>query len=97
VSRWLILGVLVALAGCKRSEPDPACGTCDPNLDKATALRQTCDKGVALACHYLGRLYENGSAEVDKDLDEARTYYARACTGGYKPACEYADRVSKAK
>jgi hypothetical protein len=95
VSRWLTLCILVTALGCKRSEPDAACGTCDPNIDKATALRQTCDQGQALACHYLARMYENGSGGIDKDLDEARAYYARACKGGYKPSCELAERVSK--
>jgi TPR repeat protein len=97
VLRPLALASLLCLVGCKGSKDSDSCKTCDSNITREAALKQTCDKGEALACHYMGRMYENGSGGVEKDLAEAHEYYSRACKGGYKPACEYAERVAKAR
>lgn len=108
----LLTVLVVALAsigaGCKGSEASndsaasassAACTKCEmgPNVDKAKAFQYECDKGEAVACHYVGRMYENGSAGVQKDLERAGVYYERACKGGFKPACPYAERVSASR
>ena len=108
VRRLISFCLLLALVGCKRSdEPkgstaaasSAACGKCDmdPNVDKAKAFQAECDRGEAVACHYVGRMYENGSAGMPKDLERAGVYYERACKGGFKPACPYAERASASR
>lgn len=89
--------VLALLTACKSKSEDASCNTCDSNITREAALRQTCDKGEALGCHYLARMYENGTGGVDKDLDKAHDYYSRACKGGYKPACGFAEAVAKSR
>ena len=94
-----IVAICVCLSGCKgaSTEASPApsasgCGLCDldPNYDKAKAYKAECEKGSAVACHYVGRMYENGSAGLSKDPEQARAHYERACKGGHEIACKYA-------
>jgi len=53
----------------------------------AELLRKGCDAGDAEACSHLAYLYHLGRG-VEVDKKQARRLSARACRGGYQPACE---------
>ncbi len=50
---------------------------------------RACEGGEMRGCFNLGRLYEHGDIGGGPSPGDARTYYERACTGGYRAACEH--------
>jgi len=57
--------------------------------DKTSKLENECDNGIALSCHDLGEIYENGSEyyEVEKNLTKAVSFHKKGCDKGYSESC----------
>jgi hypothetical protein len=51
-------------------------------------LKARCEAGQWQACHQLGQAFDWGWYSIDRDRPRAAALYARACDGGYAPACE---------
>lgn len=69
-------------------------------LDPVSAVawfRKAGDQDCAAAFYELGVCYENGEG-VEKNLDEAETWYRKAVDGGFEGGAQHAlDRIAKAK
>ena len=69
-------------------------------LDPAAAIgwfRKAADQDCSEAFYELGVCYENGEG-VEKNLDEALTWYRKAVDGGFEGGAQHAlDRIAKAK
>ena len=69
-------------------------------LDPVSAVewfRKAADQNCAAAFYELGVCYENGEG-VEKNLDEAETWYRKAVDGGFEGGAQHAlDRLAKAK
>jgi TPR repeat protein len=45
--------------------------------------QRACDQGTLSSCASLGSLYQDA-----RNIDEARKYFQKACTGGLAEACD---------
>jgi TPR repeat protein len=75
--------LLLALTAALLPAPAPAV---EPDDAIATGLRAACESGNALACGYLGDLYEQGKG-VEADPTVAAGLQKRACDGGSLAGC----------
>jgi len=50
-------------------------------------LQSACKLGDSKACWVMGWTYRRGARGVRSDAATASEYFARACEGGYRPAC----------
>jgi len=65
------------------------------DYDKAfTWFSRSAEQDYVRAQYYLGELYENGHG-APKDSDTALKWYKRALAGGYNPAADSIERVTK--
>lgn len=56
------------------------------DLERAESLyKSSCSSQVPLACARLAQLYDSSP---ERRLDDARTHYDQACTGGIRESCE---------
>lgn len=49
---------------------------------------KACKGGEMIACSNIGGMYEQGKA-VARNYNTAKSYYKKACNGGYKKACDF--------
>jgi len=58
--------------------------------------KKSCDLNSSEGCFNLGNLYDNGDM-VNKDKEQAIILYNKACAGGLKKGCTYANFIYKDK